>query len=34
VAARIAFDAQPTVTAPLGGITYPGRITIVDQEFR
>lgn len=33
-AARIALDAQPTVTTPLGVITYPGRITIVDKEFR
>jgi hypothetical protein len=33
-AARIALDAQPTVTTPFGIITYPGRITIVDKEFR
>ncbi len=33
-AARLALDAQPTVTTPLGAITYPGRLTIVSQEFR
>lgn len=32
--ARIALDAQPTVSTPLGPITYPGRITIVSAEFR
>lgn len=32
--ARISLDAQPTVTTPLGPITYPGRIMIVDKEFR
>jgi len=31
---RLSLDAQPTVTTPLGVITYPGRITIVDREFR
>ena len=33
-AARISLDAQPTVSTPLGPITYPGRITIVSAEFR
>jgi hypothetical protein len=32
--ARIALDAQPTVSTPVGPITYPGRITIVSTEFR
>ncbi len=32
--ARLALDAQPTVSTPLGPITYPGRITIVSAEFR
>jgi hypothetical protein len=32
--ARIALDAQPTVSTPLGPITYPGRVTIVSTEFR
>jgi len=32
--ARIALDAQPTVSTPVGPITYPGRITIVNTEFR
>ncbi|HOW85398.1 MAG TPA: hypothetical protein P5119_07855 [Candidatus Aminicenantes bacterium] len=32
--ARIALDAQPTVSTPLGPITYPSRITIVSAEFR
>jgi len=31
---RIALDAQPTVSTPLGPITYPGRLTIVSAEFR
>ncbi|MBP1659040.1 MAG: hypothetical protein H6P95_232 [Candidatus Aminicenantes bacterium] len=33
-AARVALDAQPTVSTPLGPITYPGRVTIVSTEFR
>ncbi len=33
-AARIALDAQPTVSTPLGPITYPGRVTVVSAEFR
>jgi hypothetical protein len=32
--ARLALDARPTVTTPLGPITYPGRLTIVSAEFR
>jgi len=30
----VTLDAQPTVTTPLGPITYPGRITIINREFR
>jgi hypothetical protein len=33
-AARLALDAQPTVSTPAGPITYPGRVTIVSTEFR
>jgi len=33
-ASRLSLDAQPSVTTPLGVITYPGRIMIVDREFR
>ena len=33
-ATRLALDAQPGVTTPLGPITYPGRLTIVSKEFR
>jgi hypothetical protein len=32
--ARLSLDAQPTVSTPLGPVTYPGRITIVSAEFR
>jgi hypothetical protein len=32
--ARHSLDAQPTVSTPLGPITYPGRVTIVSTEFR
>ncbi|MFW6134692.1 MAG: hypothetical protein ACOC5R_03875 [Elusimicrobiota bacterium] len=32
--ARLSLDAQPRVTTPLGPITYPRRITIIDKEFR
>jgi hypothetical protein len=32
-AARISLDAQPTVSTPLGPITYPNRITIVSTDF-
>ncbi|MFW6140917.1 MAG: hypothetical protein ACOC5S_06145 [Acidobacteriota bacterium] len=31
---RLSLDAQPKVSTPLGDITYPGRITIVNKEFR
>lgn len=31
---RISLDAQPTVTTPLGNITYPGRITISGSRLR
>jgi hypothetical protein len=33
-AARLSLDAQPTVSTPVGPITYPGRITIVSTDFR
>jgi hypothetical protein len=32
--ARIALDAQPRVSTPMGPIVYPGRLTIVSREFR
>lgn len=31
---RLAIDAQPRVTTPLGEITYPGRIIVVSKEYR
>ena len=31
---RVALDAQPSVSTPLGDITYPERITIISKEFR
>jgi len=31
---RLSFDAQPTVSTPIGPMTYPGRITIISTEFR
>jgi len=31
---RLSLDAQPKVSTPFGDITYPGRITIVNKEFR
>ena len=31
---RLKLDAKPTVSTSLGPIVYPGRITIVDKEFR
>lgn len=31
---RLALDAQPSVSTPYGAITYPGRLTIVNAEFR
>lgn len=33
-AARVKLDAMPSVGTPLGPITYPNRITIVNTEFR
>ncbi len=32
--ARLSLDAQPTVSTPLGPITYPGRLTIISTDFR
>ena len=32
--ARLKLDIRPTVNTILGPISYPGRITIVDREFR
>jgi hypothetical protein len=31
---KVKLDAQPTVGTPFGPLSYPGRITIVDTEFR
>ncbi len=31
---RVALEAQPSVSTPLGDITYPERLTIVNKEFR
>ena len=31
---RLSLDAQPKVSTPYGNILYPGRIVIVDMEFR
>jgi len=31
---RVKLDAQPSVGTPFGQMNYPGRITIVDKEFR
>ncbi|HLP27049.1 MAG TPA: hypothetical protein VK147_00320 [Candidatus Didemnitutus sp.] len=31
---RVKLDAMPTVGTPLGPMTYPNRIAIVDTEFR
>lgn len=33
-AARLKLDAKPTIQTPLGPITYPSRINIVNTEFR
>lgn len=33
-ASRLSLDAQPRVSTPYGDILYPGRIVIVDKEFR
>lgn len=32
--ARVKLDAQPSVSTAFGTMTYPGRMTIVDSEFR
>ena len=31
---RVALDARPSVSTPLGEIAYPGRITVVSREYR
>lgn len=31
---KVKLDAKPTVGTPFGPMSYPGRITIVDTEFR
>jgi len=31
---RLALDAQPRVSTPIGEIYWPGRITIIDRDFR
>ncbi|MFC2166467.1 hypothetical protein ACFLQZ_00705 [Acidobacteriota bacterium] len=31
---RLSLDAQPRVSTPYGDILYPGRILIIDKEFR
>ncbi|MFH1050315.1 MAG: hypothetical protein V1779_05210 [bacterium] len=31
---RVKLDVKPTVTTPLGAMTYPGRITVINKEFR
>ncbi len=31
---RVKLDIKPTVSTPLGPITYPGRLTVIDKEFR
>jgi len=31
---RVALDARPSVSTPLGDITWPERITIINREFR
>lgn len=33
-ASRLSLDALPRVSTPFGEIRYPGRITIIDKEFR
>ena len=32
--ARVTLRAKPTISTPLGNITYPGEIDIIDKEFR
>jgi hypothetical protein len=31
---RVTLRARPTISTPLGAVTYPGEIDIVDTEFR
>lgn len=31
---RIKLDVKPTVSTPFGMMVYPGRITVIDKEFR
>ncbi len=33
-AGRLTLDVKPTVDTPLGAITYPSRIKVIDKEFR
>ncbi len=33
-AGRLTLDVKPTVDTPLGAITYPSRINVIDKEFR
>ena len=33
-AARIKLDAKPTIRTSFGPITYPGRLTLINTEFR
>jgi len=32
--AKLKLDIQPTVSTPIGAITYPGRITVINTEFK
>lgn len=32
--AKLKLDAKPTIKTSFGNISYPGRITIIDKEFR
>ncbi|MGA2298793.1 MAG: hypothetical protein ABSG15_14695 [FCB group bacterium] len=31
---RLKLDVHPTVSTPMGAISYPGRITVVDKEYK
>jgi len=31
---RVKLDVKPTVSTPFGKMVYPGRITVIDKEFR
>lgn len=33
-ASRLKLDVKPTVSTPIGQMTYPDRITVIDKEFR